>query len=387
MSALPALLARDELHARHLIERSSTATTSALLQAICAIARAGSGNRSVASVLPALQGEALRAVVGFVTRAAQSPAATNVPGWAQELVPSVVAEVLDLLADEGGVVARLPLTRVDLADGTAKLPVRTGRGLGAAFRAEGAPIRVGGLSMASRTLEGRSMGVIATASTEAIKAASDSVLERLIRGGMIADTAQTLDSCFFDAVPRDAVRPAGIQSGIDPADTTVSSGTTLEAITADARGRLAQLHARGLGRVASAVAWVMHSDLATALLTISDELRLHGSFLGVQVFSSLAVPDDVMFLLDCRGIGLASDVPTFESSSEALLHEDDGAPNADGKTGPTVDPIVDDAGVVAAPVRSLFGTHVTSVKGVWEVDWTVLAAGAVQTITGAVVTP
>lgn len=388
MSALPSLLAsRDELH---LIERSSTAAaTRSLLQAIAVIARAGARNRSVAEATSVLAGReqdgALRAVVGFVTRV-QDPAMTNVAGWAQELVPEVISEVLDLAAQEGSTVARLPLTRVDLADGTAKIPMRTSRGLGATFRGEGQPIRIGGLSLTSAVLEGRSLGVIATASSEAITAASDAMLQRMIRIGMIADTAFALDAAFFDDVPRDAIRPEGLQYGIDPADTAVSSGTTLEALTTDMSARLKQLHARGLGGVKSSVVWAMHADRETALMGLSDELRLRGTFLGVPVLSSLAVPSDVIFLIDGRGIGFASDVPSFESASEVTLHEDDGAPNTDHKTGASVLPIasgVSGAGAIsAAPTRSVFQTNCTAVRGVWEIDWSVLQQGAVQTITG-----
>lgn len=389
MTATPALLVpRDELHRARLVERSPTTTTTrALLKAISVVARAGARNRSVASALqPALadheHGEALRAVVSFVSRSVQDPALTNVPGWAAELVPQVIAEALDLLGEEGSVVARLPLARFDLEDGVVKVPMRTSRGLAAAFRAEAAPIRVGGLTLTSQTLEGRSMGIIATATAETILAASDSVLERMIRMSMVSDTAAALDEAFFDAAARDAIRPAGIQNGIDPADTAVSTGSTLDLITADMRARLAQLHARGLGGVASSVAWVMHSDLAATLLGLSDELRLRDRFLGLPVVAGLSVPSDVVFLLDGRAIGFAADVPSFESSTEATLHEDDGMPLVDGKTGASVQPIVAAGGAVAAPVRSLFQTNTTAVKGVWAVDWAVLQPGAVQTLTG-----
>jgi hypothetical protein len=70
----------------------------------------------------------------------------------------------------------------------------------------------------------------------------------------------------------------------------------------------------------------------------------------------------------------------------ATLHYDSGAPNADHVTGASVLPLVTGAagaGVVATPARSLFQTHSAAVKAVWEVDWAVLRAGAVQTITGA----
>lgn len=183
----------------------------------------------------------------------------------------------------------------------------------------------------------------------------------MIRIGMLSDTGFAMDSAFFDGVARDAVRPAGLQNGLDPTDTAVSTGTDLAAITANLSARLAQKRARGLGGVASSLRWVMHPNNATALLTLSDEARLRDTFLGVPVVSSLAVPADVTFLLDGRGIGFASDVPSFEASTEATLREDDGAPNADQKTGASMLPLAtgnSGAGAItAAPVRSLFQTN------------------------------
>lgn len=115
-------------------------------------------------------------------------------------------------------------------------------------------------------------------------------------------------------------------------------------------------------------------------MALSDELRLRGTFLGLPIITGLNVPADVVFLLDTRAIGFAGGAPSFESSTEATLHEDNGEPLVDGKTGASVLPIVAAGGAVAAPVRSMLQTNCTAIKGVWETDWAVLQPGAVQTI-------
>ena len=122
------------------------------------------------------------------------------------------------------------------------------------------------------------------------------------------------------------------------------------------------------------------SALEAAPVATGSETRRIGA-VGIPIVSGLSLPPDVVFLIDCGAIPFASDPPTIESSTEAVVHEDDGAPNTDEKTGATVLPIVD-GGTVATPVRSLFQTHATGTKVVWEVDWAVVKTGAVQTITG-----
>ena len=143
-----------------------------------------------------------------VVRAAQAPAATDVAGWAQELVAEAAGDFIDLVAAES-VAASLPFVRVSF-DNVGRVKVRARQpgppNLGAAFRAEGAPIRVGRLSLAGATLAPKSMGVIATFTEEELRASSPNI-EMVCREAIVVDTAQVLDSVLFDDVAATAVRP------------------------------------------------------------------------------------------------------------------------------------------------------------------------------------
>jgi hypothetical protein len=94
------------------------------------------------------------------------------------------------------------------------------------------------------------------------------------------------------------------------------------------------------------------------------------------VVTSTNVPAQVVFLIDAAEVYFAGGAPRFMGTEVATLHEEDTSPAAivGGTTG-TPAP--------ATPVRSLFQTNSAALRCVWELDWTVMRTGAVQTITGA----
>lgn len=328
---------------------------------------------------------------GAITKAAQNPAMTNVAGWAQELVRESYGAFMDLLQAES-VVPRIPMARYEF-DGFAsiKIPARTtgAKNLAAAFRAEGAPIRVGAQQLTSKTLTPKTMGVIGTFTKELLKRSTPNI-ESAIRQWMLEDTAVALDAAFLDDTAGTTIRPAGIQNGIAAGDTAASTGNTAANITTDIRGRLTAMAGHNM---LTRPVWVMNPARfygVSMCLTATGELAFpeaanSKTLAGIPVITSTTVPDDVVFLIDAAYLGFAGGAPSFEGTDVATIHEDDGSPNTDMVTGPTVLPIATGAagaGVVATPVRSLFQTHSAAVKAVWEIDWAVLRAGAVQTITG-----
>lgn len=328
---------------------------------------------------------------GFITRAAQPPAMTTVAGWAQELVRDGYAAFMESLAPES-VVPRVPMTRHDFSGfNRIVIPARantypTAPNLAGAFRAEGAPIRVGRTTTTSKILTPKSMGVIGTFTRELLRRSTPNI-ETAIRQWMLEDTAIALDTIFLDAVAGTAIRPAGIQNGIAPGDTGASSGNTGQDITNDLTARLKALAGHGMGR---RPVWVMNTGNAWALSMsktptgepqFPDFANATGTVAGIPVIASTTVPADVIFLIDASELSFAGGAPLFEASDVATVHEDDGAPNADGVTGASVKPIVD-AGVPASPVRSMYQTNSVALKATWEVDWVVMRPGAVQTITG-----
>ncbi|MBB3180083.1 hypothetical protein [Variovorax sp. Sphag1AA] len=323
---------------------------------------------------------AMRALLKIVTRAAQSPAMTDVDAWAGALaLHQSVEALLDLLAEEDSVLAQLPASRYAFAGrGLVRVPVRiSGSTLTATFRREGDPMRVGGLTLASLELAPLGVGVLSTTTNEMLESALPDELETIVREAVLGDTSRMLDSILFDDVPADGVRPAGLQA---VGTVTPGTGSDAASIASDMRAALTRLHAAGYGNPTT-TRWVVNSEVAASLAEQSDEMRMNGTFLKIEVVSGLSVPSDAIFLMDCRAVAIAMELPRFESGTEASIVEQDGTPFTGGVTGPVG---TLDAGV---PARSLFQSNSSSLRGTWPINWALAAPGAVQVITPQEVGP
>lgn len=329
--------------------------------------------------------EATRHVSVLLTKAAQSPAMTSVPEWAGALVRDGYGAFMESLQVES-VVPRLPVQREEfdgynsITVGSRKTTAPTDPNLAAAFRAEGAPIRVGSAALQAHKLTPKSMGIIGTFTMELFKRSTPNI-EQKIEDWMIEDTSIVLDGIFFGTGAGSAIIPAGIANGIAAGDTIVSSGNTAAQIDADIKSRIAALLGHHMGR---RPLWIMNTARALGLAGAKTAAGtpLYESMsatppklYNIPVEHGINVPATTVFLIDAAEIAFAGGTPEFTGSTEATLHEEYVQAN--------VLPIVDDAGVVAKPVRNLFQTNSAALRGLWEVDWLVLRAGAVQTITGA----
>jgi hypothetical protein len=325
-----------------------------------------------------------RTVALIVNKAAQNPALTTVPGWAQELVRETYGDFLDLLAVES-VTAAMPFQRF-MFDGFGKIIIPTRKPattptLAGAFRAEGAPIRVGAVSLAPAYLTPKSMGVIGSYTLEMLERSTPSI-EAIIRDAMLQDTAIALDGAFLGATAGTAVQPPGVQNGVTAPNTRPSTGSSYAQINADLTGMAMQMLNSRLGRrpvwVMSAANKLWLESLLTPLGTIAyPSLAANGTLLGFPVFSSITVDSTIVYLIDAGSTAFAGGAPVFAGTQEASFHEEDTTPL----------PLVDNSAtpVVAHPVRSTFQTNSAALRAVWELDWNVLPganSGAVQLLTG-----
>lgn len=323
--------------------------------------------------------EAAKLVIASTVKGAQSIAMTSVAGYAQELVRDGYGQFMDLLKPES-VLPRLSLNNFSF-DGfnTLKIPMRTGSALSnpnlaGAFRGEGAPIRVGALSLGSLTLTPKSLGVIGTFSMELFERSTPNI-EQVIRGAMISDTAVALDTAFLGAAAGTAVQPAGILNSIAAGNTAASAGTTSANIVADLRGRMQAMAAANMGKkpqwvMNPARAWGLQLALTAAGTPLFPEMA-NGTLLGIPVVTSTTVPAASVFLIDGAEVFFAGGTPTFMGSDVATIHEEDTTPL----------PIVGAAKTdVANPVRSLFQTNSAALRCMWSVDWAVARPGAIQHI-------
>ncbi|MDL9998259.1 hypothetical protein QTI24_06570 [Variovorax sp. J22P240] len=343
-----------------------------LLRAAGVVATSGATGLSVkAAFLARHDGErdasGILRTVDVVARGHQPVAMSSTPEWAGVLVSEDLVALFDLLGQHGNAFVQLPVVKFEFANrGKLRIPTRVpGKSLGGAFRKEGEPIRVGALSLSSKSLEPRSLAVLASATTEMVEAAGDDVLAELIRVGAISDTSRTIDSLIFDSLAGDDARPPGLGYGVD---TAVATGVDAAAIAADLRGRLDVLLAAGYGNPAT-TRWVMRSGSATTLTQIFLEMQVNRTFLGLEVVSSPDVPPGQVMLLDGSGVAIAADPPRFESASGALLHEE-----ADASA------VAEDVSA-AVPLRSGWQTAVTSFRLIWPMNWCG-ATGAIAVLTG-----
>jgi hypothetical protein len=329
--------------------------------------------------------EATRHVSVLLTKAAQNPAMTAVPEWAGALVRDGYGAFMESLRIEA-VVPRLPLQREEFDNYNSitvsgrKTTAPDDPNLAAAFRAEGGPIRVGSASLQAKKLTPKSMGVIGTFTLELFERSTPNI-ETKIEEWIIEDTSIVLDGIFFGAGAGSPIIPAGIANGVAAGDTVVSSGNTAAQIDADVKGRIGALLGHRMGR---RPVWIMNTARALGLAgaktaagtplypSMSDSPP---KLYNIPVEHGINVPATTVFLIDAAEIAFAGGAPKFKGSTEATLHEE--------YVQTDVKQIVDGAGVVAAPVRSLFQTNSAALRGIWEVDWLVLRPGAVQTITGA----
>lgn len=324
--------------------------------------------------------EVVKAFVGATTKAAQNPAFTNVAGWAQELVREATAGFMDVLRADS-VIPRIPMTRFDFAGANSiKIPQRAvaaSPNLAGAFRAEGAPIRVGAMSLTSATLTPKSLGVIGTFSMELMDRSTPQI-EALIRQAMIGDTAEALDTAFLSNTSGSTTVPAGLQTYASGSNTAASAGATTANIITDIRGRLQQLSSLNMGRrpvwIMNPARWYGVQLAVTAAGTPAFPEAAQGNLMGIPVVTSTNVPSAIVFLVDAAELAFAGGAPRFMGTEVATIHEEDTTPLAIGTAGTPA--------TVAAPVRSLFQTNSAALRAVWEIDWAVLRTGAVQKLTG-----
>lgn len=365
MSAL-ALTARDAgatTRVRRLLAAVSTILDSA-------VARIGLS----AAFLARHEGEhderAIRSTLVELTQCGvQNPAMTNVPEWAGALVavPDVSLALLDLLAEEGAAITQAPLVRLAFnRRGLIKVPMRAAGApnLAGTWRAEGAAIRIGALSLGSATLQPHSLAILSTAAEETVNGAGSDVLAQVVKEGSIYDTARVLDASIFSSFAGDNAQPAGLGALATGDNTAVSTGATAAAIGADLRARLDQLLENGFGSMRTR--WAMNTASAATLAQLFSEVQTRRTFLNIGIVSAPSIPAGVVFLADFAGVVLASDSPRFDASAQAIVNEEDAAPATDLSA--------------AAPVRALWPTGALSYRLVWELDW-VGAPGSIQTLT------
>lgn len=318
--------------------------------------------------------------VETILKAAQNPAMSNVPGYAQELTRQAYGQFLDLLKSRAILPQCTPPALSHSFEGNASIyvPTRLGGNVAGAFRAEGAPIPVKGLTFSHVLLTPKNMGVIVTATMEMLRRSAID-LAAYFQDAMTYDTARALDALFISNSAGTAIAPAGVRNGLTGADTRASTGATAAQITNDIKVMLKALTANDMGDP-STTRWLMHPSNLVAvsmLLTATGSKAFpeaeQGRLAGYPVVTSTRLDPTIVLLIDFANYTFALGTPQFEATTVATLHEEDTTPLPLANTGTLV---------VAQPQRSLYQTYSWALRLIMDADWAKLRPiGPVQELT------
>lgn len=334
--------------------------------------------KSFESVLERYAGDddTVKAVASIVNKAATpaAPAMTSVEGWAAELCRESVAGFMELLQPEA-ILPNMGLTPIDFGNSASiKIPYREQTpNMAGGFRGEGEPIRVAQAGLGSKILTPKTVAVISTATEEIVRRSTPAIMGEF-RRWIVEDTSVALDNAFLSDFAGDTVQPAGL------AAIAGDTGTEIDATGKDAMTVLGEavvaLTANSMGRRA---VWIMSEANRMALLWATNAVGApmfpelaQGTLRGYPVVSSVTCPNDTVWLVDTANFVLAMDPPEFMESTEATLHME--------QDQDSVAPIVDGAGAVAVPTRSLYQTFSRGIRMVLFTDWSELRAGSVVQI-------
>lgn len=355
----------------------------------------------------------VKAMVGrLVIRAPSAPAMTDVPGWAQELVQPIYTDLMPTLLPDAvytllrgygmglsfGRAGRIVMpTRISLPTPAISGPlpgVTTPPMIHGSFVGEGQAIPVRQGQFTSQELTPKKMAVI-TPWTREISEHSTPAIEGLLRQAVTEDTTFALDSVLVSAAPATGIAPAGL---LNPLTTILGSGAVpiaaeagigtvrFDMLTSDIRrltGALIRLRWGQLGRPV----WIMNprqvNDAKLIPSSTGDTFpwaaELNGGNLnGFPVISSGAVVDGQMILVDATDfVSVNGEDWRFEVSDQATLHMEDTDPLE----------IVDDAGAVAQPVRSLWQTDSLALRLIIPLNWLVRRRPGSVVFRGTAATP
>jgi hypothetical protein len=205
--------------------------------------------------------------------------------------------------------------------------------------------------------------LILSALTREMAAASAENAEVIIGDALTLSAAQSLDAALFSANAATASFPAGILHGLTP---IASAATTGAAGVADDLALLAAaIGAAGINP--DDVVIITTPAVATKVRVLASPKFTN------TVFSSSSLAAGTVIAIVAAGLTTGySGAVTVEASTEATVHFEATTPL----------PIVDNSGVVAAPVYSAFQTDMTVLKIRGNVAWAV-HPGAIATVTGA----
>lgn len=330
---------------------------------------------------PAVQ-HIVRNSLPMYNAAATVPADSTTATWAAELVRESWEGFIDIIRDQA-VLPRVPGVRYGFAQGEGAINIPRNDSVGMLapdWTAELAPIPVKAGATGQVQLLPKRKKLISTFSKELLTRSLPNI-EKVVRNTMSEDAVESLDQAFTDATARSALRPAGMQDTTEVGAGNVNAataGAVPSSIMTDTRG---MINRATVARALSNPVWVMHPtvrvglgdayDAASGTYPFASAVN-SGTFRGYPILTSIAVPNDVVFLIS--GNALA-----FGNEQGIILERNDSATLVMDTT-PTE--IVTGGLATTQNTVSMFQSDLVGIKLTLGLDWVVQRVGGVQTLTG-----
>lgn len=220
------------------------------------------------------------------------------------------------------------------------------------FIAEGAPMPVimgltSGVSMSPYKI-----GAIVAMTNEMMRSSS---AEQLMEAALTANIGPSLDRLVFsNTAAAPGLRPPGILNGVPPI-TPPSALTNSEGMIQDM-----MTLAKAVAPYGGQIAFIASADCWVRMTKADVGAK------GAPVFVASNLDTPTLIAIVAPALAVAIDAPMIDTSSQAVMHMDD-APL----------PIVDNAGVMASPVRSMWQTDSVGLRFRLPVSWVLRAPEAV----------
>ncbi|WP_027991910.1 hypothetical protein [Sinorhizobium meliloti] len=286
-----------------------------------------------------------------IRRSAVAPADTVTPGWAAELVQSIVAGFVLSIAGQSAYAALAARTEPLRFGRNGSQAVSYGGGASAGFVGEGGMIPVTSGTIGKLFVRPKKIAAIATFSSETAKSASfETVLGALLRDA----AAKALDAVFFGDAAGSPAQPPGVLVGLTAIPPS-SAIDPVRAMAADMAGLVAAL-----------------DSPRDPCFVMSPAKRLFASAnigprFDYPVFASSAIPNDRLVCVDAAALTAThGDTPDFLAGNEMMIEEQD----ADD----IVSPIMS-----GSPVRSMWQTDTRALQVTLECAWAIRPGGAAFT--------
>jgi HK97 family phage major capsid protein len=289
--------------------------------------------------------------IGLILRATSPPASTGSAATLSQIVPSFLASLIPMSAGA----ALLQQGIVLQWDGAGGISLPTISGIVADWVSELAPIPVkAGTTAPGARLDPFKLAVITHMTGEMVRSSN---AEQLVTDALTQAVAPALDAALFsNAAGVAGLKPPGLLNGITPLTPSTASVKS-DAMIDDLSTLGGQVSAyAGNGNVA----FVAAAKQAIAI-------GLQAENLSYPVLMTNALPVGTVVAVASPAIAsVIEPTPRIDSSQDVAIHEE---------TGPAA--LVDGAGVMAKPIRSMYQTDSVALRLRLPVSWTVRAPGAI----------